>query len=127
MTLSKQMKNTNIAHQIKPRIFYLYSAEENQDDIPIFDTGLNDFSYAQLFRDNSYSGLDRNNDTNQLTFSLSSSFYNLDESRDLFTLSVGQILYLEDRYVSLDNNTTYNRSNSIPVFKSFLYMVKNSA
>ena len=112
MTLSKQMKNTNIAHQIKPRIFYLYSAEENQDDIPIFDTGLNDFSYAQLFRDNSYSGLDRNNDTNQITFSLSSSFYNLDESRDLFTLSVGQILYLEDRNVSLDNNTAYNRSNS---------------
>ncbi|MDB2461339.1 LPS assembly protein LptD [Gammaproteobacteria bacterium] len=112
MTLSKQMGDTNIAHQIKPRMFYLYSAEENQDDIPIFDTGLNDFSYAQLFRDNSFSGLDRNNDTNQLTFSLSSSFYNLDESRDLFTLSIGQILYLEDRNVSLDNNTTYNRSNS---------------
>ena len=112
MTLSKQVRNTNIAHQIKPRIFYLYSAEENQSDIPIFDTGLNEFTYSQLFRDNSYSGLDRNNDTNQLTFSLSSSFYNLDESRDLFTLSVGQILYLEDRDVSVDNNTTYNRSNS---------------
>ena len=112
MTLSKQVRNTSIAHQIKPRIFYLYSAEENQNDIPIFDTGLNDFSYDQLFRDNSFSGLDRNNDTNQLTFSLSSGFYNLDESRDLFTLSLGQILYFEDRNVSLDNNTTYNRSNS---------------
>ena len=112
MTLSKKIKNTNIAHQIKPRLFYLYSAEEDQSDIPIFDTGLNEFTYSQLFRDNSYSGLDRNNDTNQLTFSLSSSFYNLDESRDLFTLSVGQILYLEDRNVSVDNNTTYNRSNS---------------
>ena len=112
MTLSKKIKNTNIAHQIKPRLFYLYSAEEDQSDIPIFDTGLNEFTYSQLFRDNSYSGLDRNNDTNQLTFSLSSSFYNLDESRDLFTLSIGQILYLEDRNVSVDNNTTYNRSNS---------------
>ena len=112
MTLSKQIKNTNIAHQIKPRIFYLYSGEENQDDIPIFDTGLNDFSYSQLFRDNSYSGLDRNNDTNQITLSLSSSFYDLDESRDIFTASVGQILYFEDRNISLDNSTTYTRSNS---------------
>jgi lipopolysaccharide assembly outer membrane protein LptD (OstA) len=41
--LSKQIQNTKIAHQIKPRIFYLYSGEENQDDIPIFDTGLNRF------------------------------------------------------------------------------------
>ncbi len=112
MTLSKQLNNENIVHQIKPRIFYLYSGEENQDDIPIFDTGLNDFSYSQLFRDNSYSGLDRNNDTNQMTISLSSGFYNLEESRDLFTFSVGQILYFEDRNVSLDNNTIYNRNHS---------------
>ena len=112
MTLSKQIKNTNIAHQIKPRIFYLYSGEENQDDIPIFDTGLNDFSYSQLFRDNSYSGLDRNNDTNQITLSLSSSFYDLEESRDIFTASIGQILYFEDRNISIDNSTTYTRSNS---------------
>jgi len=112
MTLSKQINNTKIAHQIKPRLFYLYSGEENQDDIPIFDTGLNEFSYSQLFRDNNYSGLDRNNDTNQMTLSISSNFYNLEESRNVFTASIGQILYFEDRNVSIDNNTTYTRSNS---------------
>ena len=112
ITLSRKMNGSDIAHQIKPRIFYLYSGEENQDDIPIFDTGLNDFSYSQLFRDNSYSGLDRNNDANQITLSVSSNFYDFKESRDLFTASIGQILYFEDRNVSLDNNTIYNRSNS---------------
>ena len=112
MTLSRKINNSNVAHQIKPRIFYLYSGEENQDDIPIFDTGLNDFSYSQLFRDNSYSGLDRNNNANQMTLSLSSNFYDFEESRDLFTASIGQILYFEDRNVSLDNNTIYNRPNS---------------
>ena len=70
ITLTKQIKNTDIAHQVRPRIFYLYSGEENQDDIPIFDTGLNEFTYSQLFRDNSYSGLDRNSDTNQMTISI---------------------------------------------------------
>jgi LPS-assembly protein len=112
LTLSKQIKNTKIAHQIKPRIFYLYSGEENQDDIPIFDTGLNDFSYAQLFRDNTYSGLDRNNNTNQMTFSLSSSFYDLDEYRNIFTASIGRILYFEDRNISINNDTSYTKSNS---------------
>ena len=87
-------------------------SEENQDDIPIFDTGLNEFSYSQLFRDNSYSGLDRNNDTNQMTLSISSNFYDLEESRNVFTASIGQILYFEDRNISIDNSTTYTRSNS---------------
>lgn len=112
LTLSKQLQNKNIAHQIQPRIFYLYSGEENQDDIPIFDSQLNEFSYYQLFRDNSFSGLDRNNDTNQLTLSLSSNYYNMNESRNIFTASIGQILYFEDRNVSIDNSTTYKRANS---------------
>jgi LPS-assembly protein len=51
--------------------------------------------------------LDRNNDTNQMTFSLSSSFYDLDEYRNIFTASIGRILYFEDRNISIDNNTTY--------------------
>ena len=56
ITLSKQINNSNLAHQIKPRLFYLYSGEENQNDIPIFDSGENEFTYSQLFRDNSFSG-----------------------------------------------------------------------
>lgn len=112
ITLTKQIKNTDIAHQVRPRIFYLYSGEENQDDIPIFDTGLNEFTYSQLFRDNSYSGLDRNSDTNQMTISISSSFYNLKEFRNIFTASVGRIIYFEDRNISTDNNTTYTTPNS---------------
>ena len=112
LTLSKKIQNTKIAHQIKPRIFYLYSREENQDDIPIFDTGLNHFSYSQLFRDNSFSGADRTSDANQITLSLSSSFYDLTEYRNIFTASLGRIIYFEDRNISIDNNTTYNNPNS---------------
>ena len=112
MVLSKQINNSNLVHQIKPRIFYLYSGEEDQSDIPIFDTGVNEFTYSQLFRDNSFSGYDRNNDTNQLTLSLSSGFYSLEESRELFSASIGQIFYFEDRNISLDNSSVSKRANS---------------
>jgi len=112
MTLSKQVNNSGLVHQIKPRIFYLYSGEEDQSDIPIFDTGVNEFTYSQLFRDNSFSGYDRNNDTNQLTLSLSSGFYSIEESRELFSASIGQIFYFEDRKVSLDNSSISRRANS---------------
>ena len=112
MVLSKQLKNSNLVHQIKPRLFYLYAQEENQDDIPIFDTGLNTFSFAQLFRDNRFSGLDRTSDANQLSISISNNFYDLENYRNIFNISIGKIIYFEDRNISVDNETLYTRSNS---------------
>ena len=112
MVLSKQLKDSNLVHQIKPRLFYLYAQEENQDDIPIFDTGLNTFSFAQLFRDNRFSGLDRTSDANQLSISISNNFYDLENYRNIFNFSIGKIIYFEDRNISVDNETLYTRSNS---------------
>ena len=112
MVFSKEMRNSNLVHQIKPRLFYLYASKENQDDIPIFDTGLNTFSYAQMFRDNRFSGADRTSDANQLSISLSSNFYDLENFRNIFNISIGKIVYFEDRDISTDNNTTYTRANS---------------
>lgn len=112
MTFSKQISKTNLAHQIKPRIFYLYSPKRNQNDIPIFDTGLNEFSFSQLFRDNSFSGLDRNSDSNQVSISLSSNFFDMKNYRNIFTTSIGQIIYFENRNISTDNSATTTRTNS---------------
>ena len=112
MVFSKIVSKSGLVHQIKPRLFYLYSEEKNQDDIPIFDTGLNSFSYAQMFRDNSFSGLDRNSDANQLSISLSSNFFDFENSRDIFSISLGKIVYFEDRKISADNRTIYTRTNS---------------
>ena len=112
MVFSKKIQGTNLAHQIKPRLFYLYAQKQNQDDIPIFDTGLNTFSYAQMFRDNRFSGVDRTSDANQLSISLSSNFYDLENFRNIFNISIGKIVYFEDRDISIDNNTTYTKANS---------------
>jgi len=112
MVFSKAIGKSSLVHQIKPRLFYLYAKEENQDDIPIFDTGLNTFSYAQMFRDNRFSGVDRTSDANQLTVSISSNFYDMENFREIFNISVGKIIYFEDRNISVDNETIYTRTNS---------------
>ena len=65
-----------------------------------------------MFRDNSFSGADRNSDANQLSISLSSNFYDLESFRNIFNISIGRIVYFQDRKVSLDNQTTYTRTNS---------------
>ena len=112
MVFSKKIQGTNLAHQIKPRLFYLYAQKENHDDIPTFDTKLNTFSYAQMFRDNRFSGVDRTSDANQLSISLSSNFYDLENLRNIFNISFGKIIYFEDRDISIDNSLTYTRANS---------------
>ena len=87
---------------LEPRMFYLYVPEEDQDDIPIFDTGEPGFSYSSLWRENRFSGKDRIGDANQVSLGVTSRW--IDENgfeRQRF--SIGQIYYFRDREVQLPN------------------------
>ena len=57
---------------LEPRLFYLLVPTGDQDDQPIFDTGLLGFGFDNLFRENRFSGADRFGDANQLTLTLTS-------------------------------------------------------
>jgi len=100
---------------LEPRLYYLNVPFEDQDNIPLFDTSIADFSVAQLFRDNRFVGGDRIGDTNQLTFALTSRILNPNTGNELLRASIGQIYYFEDRKVSLTGDTidTEKQSNVI--------------
>lgn len=85
----------------EPRIFYLYIPEQDQDDLPIFDTGQIDISFAQLFRENRFSGHDRLGDANQTVVAVTSRIINRDTGWEHLRASVGQIFHFEDRRVTL--------------------------
>ena len=85
---------------LEPRLFYVYTPYENQDDIPLFDTGRAGFNYAQLFSENRYVGLDRVSDANQVTAALVSRFIQEDGAERL-RLAFGQRLYLEEPRVRI--------------------------
>ena len=57
---------------LEPRAFYVYVPYRNQDQIPLFDTTLADFNYAQLFNENRFVGGDRFGDTSQITLAVTS-------------------------------------------------------
>lgn len=99
---------------LEPRLYYLNVPFEDQDNIPLFDTSIPDFSVAQLFRDNRFIGGDRIGDANQLTLALTSRLLNPETGTELLRASIGQIFYFEDRKVSLDGSTqTANQSDII--------------
>ena len=90
----------SLTHTIEPRLYYLYVPFRSQDDLPIFDTGHFTFNFAQIFRENRFSGRDRIGDANQVTLALTSRL--LDErGGELARASVGQIRYFRDRRVTL--------------------------
>lgn len=62
-----QIFNNNWTQTIEPRAFYVYTPYRYQSDLPNYDTGSNDFNFATVFTENSFSGQDRISDSHTLT------------------------------------------------------------
>jgi len=87
---------------LEPRIFYLYSEFEDQSEIPVFDSSELNFSFSQLFREDRFSGGDRTSNADQVTLAVTTRVLNAN-GEERFRASLGQVLYFEDRLVSLSN------------------------
>lgn len=87
---------------LEPRLFYLHSEFQDQSLLPLFDTSELNFSFNQLFRDDRFTGGDRIADADQLSLALTTRLLAADGSEQ-GRFSLGQILYFEDRRVTLAN------------------------
>ena len=97
---------------LEPRIFLLYVPEKRQSDIPVFDTSEFDFSFAQLFRENRFNGVDRIGDAKQVSVALTSRFILEDTGREFLRVSVGETFFQQDRQVTLSGNSIATNSSS---------------
>lgn len=86
---------------LEPRLFYLYTPYVDQSQTPVFDSSELTFSFANLFRSNRFTGRDRIGDANQIATALTSRFLSTRTGAELLRLSVGRILYFEDRQVQI--------------------------
>jgi LPS-assembly protein len=85
---------------LEPRVYYVYAPEENQDDIPLFDTGGGNLSnISNFFRDNRFFGADRVGDENRITLGLTSRLIDTENGRQRLEAQVAQIFFLDDRNV----------------------------
>ncbi len=91
---------TSMSHTLEPRLFYLFIPKVSQSDIPIFDTSFYDFSFNSLFRENRFSGTDRVQDANQITPALTTRLVDSKTGLEKLKLSIGDIIYFQDREVT---------------------------
>ena len=115
-------RQTNIAgrdftNTLEPRVFYTRAAYRNQDAIPVFDTGLADFNFANLFSENRFAGGDRFGDANQLTFATTSRLL-FPSGQEFLRGTIGQRFSFRDQRVGLLPGTVPSTSGSSDLLAS---------
>ncbi|AEB27661.1 Outer membrane protein Imp, required for envelope biogenesis / Organic solvent tolerance protein precursor [Francisella cf. novicida Fx1] len=110
-------ENGTYTSTLYPRLFYTYIPYQDQTDIPLFDTSLQNEQYMQMFQVNRFTGYDRINNANQLTYALEASTTNQDNGTTLASAKIGQMVYFEDRKVTLcQGNSACPTPGSMDVF-----------
>ena len=97
---------------LEPRLYYLRVPYRDQSNLPLFDTAPLTFSWGQMFRDNRYTGADRQTDANQLTLAVSSRLLRESDGLERLSVSLGQIRYFADSRVALPRETPVAQGKS---------------
>lgn len=109
----------NYTQTLEPRLYYVNIPYRDQSRLPNFDSGLADFSFAQLFSENRYTGSDRINEANQVTAAVTSRLIDDDTGVERLRASIGQRYYLrKTQRVALDGSTTPRNERSSDILAS---------
>ena len=87
---------------LEPEIQYLYTPYQDQSDIALFDTANRSLAFSNLFELNRFTGADRIGDTTQIATALTTKLLDT-QGVPVAEAGIGQIAYLADRKVTLDN------------------------
>ncbi|QZP18301.1 LPS assembly protein LptD [Methylophilales bacterium] len=109
-----ELSGYNFIQTLEPRVFYTYTPYEDQTEIPMFDTSLNELNSTTIFQENQFSGQDRVMDTNAITTALTTRILD-DSGYDWALLTMAQRFYLSDRKVLEEDqyaNSSYKGDTS---------------
>lgn len=80
---------------LEPRLYYLRAPFREQGELPLFDTQPLSFSWPGLFRQNRYTGADRQGDANQATLAVTTRLLGAEDGRERLSASLGRIHYFD--------------------------------
>jgi len=97
---------------LEPRLLYLWTPWRDQNELPIFDTGIPDLDFVQLFRTERYVGADRVSDANQISLGTTARIYDGKSGRQKLAATIGQTFYFDTPRVRLPNEPLTGRNES---------------
>ena len=120
-----KIANRGYLQTVEPRLFYTYIPESKQSKIPVFDTSESDLNFSSLFSENQFSGNDRINNANQLSFSLTSRLIESATGTQRLSASIGQRYYFADQKVALPG-AELRKNNSSDIIAGLTTNLKTS-
>ena len=99
-----------VTQTLEPRLFYVKTPFRDQSLFPVFDTGLADLNFTQLFSENRFVGHDRIGDANQLTAAVVTRYLE-PSGAERMRLAIGQRFSFSDQRVLLPGQITESRSD----------------
>ncbi len=106
---------------LEPRLFYLYVPYKNQDDLPNFDTIQLPFFFDQLFSLNTFEGVDRIENANQVSLGVTSRIISHEQNRQLLSFDLGSIYYLDQPKVCLTSDCSIKTRHFSPIITDFSF------
>ncbi|MEJ0036646.1 MAG: LPS assembly protein LptD [Gammaproteobacteria bacterium] len=97
---------------LEPRLLYLHVPYRNQDNLPLFDTGVPDLNLVELFRTNRYVGADRVSDANQMSLGVTSRLFDTKSGAQFLAVTLGQTYYFTQPRVQLPDEPERNSNTS---------------
>jgi LPS-assembly protein len=94
-------QNHALTQTLEPRLYYVKIPYRDQSQIPVFDTGVADFTFTQMFSENRYVGNDRVGDANQITAAAVSRLIDPATGSELMRGALGQRFYFNSQQVTL--------------------------
>ncbi len=86
---------------LEPKINYVYIPTRAQNQLPNFDSAVQDINFATLYSENQFSGNDRINDANQVTMGVTSRLLHQDTGVERLRVGLAQRYYFKSQEVTL--------------------------
>lgn len=101
--------NSSMTQTLEPRVYYLYIPAINQANLPVFDTATATYNYNQLFSENQFTGSDRVNAANDITFGGTSRIINDANGNEVMKLNLGYRYF-----ITQESNSLYGTFSQYP-------------
>jgi LPS-assembly protein len=107
-----------VRQTLEPRLFYVNTPYQRQDDLPNFDAAPKDFNFDSIFTENEFAGVDRVSDSHQITAGMISRVFDSDTGAEAMRLGIAQRYLLKDQRVTGDGQTLRQRFSDVLVLGS---------
>lgn len=102
---STDLFGSALRQTLEPRLLYVYTPYVDQNNLPNFDSALKDYSFASIYSENVFSGIDRVSDTNAITAGVTTRLLDATTGAELLQLGVVQRYLFQDQVITEDGVT----------------------